>query len=123
MDVCPGCAQPVRWVTTEHGRPLPLDPDPHPDGTVVPVVVGGQPRAHILTGPELPALGPAWRPHQCPPPPRRDCTVCRGPLDPHLVAAQGDTTHPTCDPGPTAARTRWLAARARDAAAAGRKSR
>jgi hypothetical protein len=33
---CRYCGAPVRWmVTTPRGRTIPVDPDPHPDGTLV----------------------------------------------------------------------------------------
>lgn len=32
---CRGCGNPLLWVETEHGRPMPLDPDPVPGGNVV----------------------------------------------------------------------------------------
>lgn len=32
---CRSCGRPVRWVTTAHGRPQPLDPDPDPRGNIV----------------------------------------------------------------------------------------
>ncbi|WP_442790444.1 J domain-containing protein [Nonomuraea sp. NBC_01738] len=28
----PGCGRPIRWTTTEAGRPFAVDADPHPDG-------------------------------------------------------------------------------------------
>lgn len=34
-STCKGCYAPVWWVTTAaHGRAMPLDPDPTPDGNV-----------------------------------------------------------------------------------------
>lgn len=41
----PECRRYFRWATTDAGHPLPLDPDPTPDGTFV--FVDG--RAHKLT--------------------------------------------------------------------------
>ncbi|MFE0036799.1 hypothetical protein [Streptomyces sp. NPDC059015] len=29
---CPDCRRPIRWTTTEAGKRLAVDPDPHPDG-------------------------------------------------------------------------------------------
>ena len=134
MNVCLGCGEPIRWVLTERGRRMPLNPDPHPDGTVVVRLVDGRPRAHVLTGPELPAQEPAWRPHwvTCPSAPEfrarqgrtvARCTVCEFPLDPVLVAREPHhTTHPSCDPHAARARADWLANRAR-AAERGRNPR
>ena len=35
LGKCRSCGRPVRWVTTAHGRPQPLDPDPNPLGNIV----------------------------------------------------------------------------------------
>jgi hypothetical protein len=33
---CRACHLPVRWaITAAHGKPIPIDPDPSPDGTVL----------------------------------------------------------------------------------------
>jgi hypothetical protein len=115
-SVCAACGARIRWVMTEHGRRIPLDPDPHEDGTVVAVTTpDGKPRARVLTGDALPAQEPAWRPHwvTCPAAPehrarkRRSrshgplCAVCRAPMDPDLARLEGWATHPSCDPGHT----------------------
>lgn len=124
MSTCPHCGAPVRWVTTEAGATLGIDPDPHPQGTVTHRLVDGRPRAHVLTGPELPAQEQAWRPHRatCPNTPenrarqaraRPRCTVCDLPRDPALADTEPHTTHPTCDPHAARARADWLAAQAR----------
>lgn len=34
MSTCRGCGAPIRWVRTEHGNLMPIDPDPDPDGNV-----------------------------------------------------------------------------------------
>lgn len=105
-----GCTADVRWVLTEGGRRMPIDPDPHPDGTVVRRVDGqGRIRAHVLTGVELPAQEPAWRPHwtTCPASAefrRRQwaaapkCIACKLPLDRELTARTGWPWHPCCAP-------------------------
>lgn len=123
MSACPHCGTPVRYVTTEAGAVVGIDPDPHPDGTITHRTVDGQPRAHVLTGPELPAQEPAWRPHRTTctarptkPRPGPRCTVCQLPLDAQLHAVEPHTMHPTCDPEPIRARTAWSAQRTRDAA-------
>lgn len=59
-SLCDSCGAEIRWVTTEGGRPMPLDPAPHPNGNVV---VGLRDRYRVLTGPQLPAEGVAWRSH------------------------------------------------------------
>lgn len=131
MDVCAGCGEPIRWVITTAGRRMPLDPDPHPDGTVVVRVVEGQPRAHVLTGPELPARELAWRPHwvTCPRAPEFrarkapavPCMACQLPLDPVLARREPHhTTHPSCDPEAERARADEKRARTRAGADAAR---
>jgi hypothetical protein len=108
-DVCRDCGGPVLPVITEQGRRLELDPDPHPDGTVVRVMVDGRPLARVLTGLELPALETAWRRHTATCPESSEarrrraraaprCRVCTGPLDPNLAAHEPQhDTHPACD--------------------------
>jgi hypothetical protein len=117
-DTCGDCRQPVRWVITEEGRRIEIDPDPvDDDGNVVPVVVDGHTRARILTGAELPADGPAYRRHvsTCPESPearkRRArlaprCRVCLFPMDPTLARLEQWTTHPACDTTAAAATVR-----------------
>lgn len=107
-DTCSGCGRPVTWVVTEAGRRVELDPDPHPDGNVVPVTVAGHRRARVLSGDQLPAEGPAWRRHAstCTESPaarqRRArtaprCRVCNLPMDPGLARREQWTEHPACD--------------------------
>lgn len=115
----PKCGKPIRWVLTEQGFQTPVDPDPTPEGTMVPVrhpqtgayvVRFGVPVFHVLTGVERPALEPAWVPHwaSCPDSPQfkararrlaKRCLAreCRELLDPVLVE-QGLNYHPCCDP-------------------------
>jgi hypothetical protein len=90
---------------------MPLNPDPHPAGTVILTTVDGHTRARVLTGNELPAQETAWRPHwaTCPKAPeykaarqRRHsqgplCAVCRQPMDPALARLEHWATHPSCD--------------------------
>jgi hypothetical protein len=107
-DTCGDCGQPVRWVITERGRRIEIDPDPADDGNVVPIVVDGHTRARILTGDDLPAEGPAYRRHAstCPESvearkrkarnsPR--CRVCLLPMDPELARLEQWREHPACD--------------------------
>jgi hypothetical protein len=108
-DTCSDCGGPVVWVITEGGRRVELDPDPAPDGNVVPVLTEGHRRARILTGDALPAQEPAWRRHSTTCPESLDararrarqaprCRVCTGPLDQALAAAEPHhDTHPACD--------------------------
>lgn len=58
--LCESCSAEIRWVTLESGRPMPLDPAPHPNGNVI-VGVGG--RYRVLDGSQLPAEVAAWRSH------------------------------------------------------------
>jgi hypothetical protein len=107
----PGCDELIRWLFSESGKRLPVDPDPHPDGTVVLVVVEGKTLARVLTGAQLPAQETAYRAHwtTCPGSDamrakkareaRRGplCAACGKPMDANLVADEGSTEHPSCD--------------------------
>jgi hypothetical protein len=36
VSTCRHCGAPVRWVTTaKRGKPMPLDPEPNPEGNVI----------------------------------------------------------------------------------------
>jgi hypothetical protein len=105
---CDGCLAPIRWVITVAGRRMPLDPDPQPDGNVVPVDVEGRMLARVLTGDELPAQEPAWVPHHrtCPKaadyrhpktPKGPRCESCYLPMDPQLARVEQWREHPACD--------------------------
>jgi hypothetical protein len=52
---CGSCQQPIRWVTTEAGKSMPLDPDPA-DGNIIglPNPAGGEPLAHTLRKTDTP---------------------------------------------------------------------
>jgi len=72
MSLCKWCGGRIRWVVTESGSTMPLDPDPNADGNVV--IEGG--RARVLSAIEhgQPAGHTArWMPHHatCPAAPRR----------------------------------------------------
>jgi hypothetical protein len=107
-DTCADCGQPTRWVITEQGRRVELDPEPVDGGNVVPVTVDGHVRARILDGGQLPAEEPAWRRHAGTCPESVDarrrrarlaprCAVCLNPMDPDLARLEQWTTHPACD--------------------------
>lgn len=34
-SLCRSCGAPIAWATTTNGKPMPLDPDPVPNGNVV----------------------------------------------------------------------------------------
>lgn len=34
MSTCRSCGAPVRWERTAAGKPIPLDPEPRPDGNL-----------------------------------------------------------------------------------------
>ena len=34
MNRCRSCRQTIRWALTERGRPIPIDPEPRPDGNL-----------------------------------------------------------------------------------------
>lgn len=106
LPTCTGCGAPIRWVLTLGDKRMPIDPDPHPEGTIVRVDANGTVRAKVLTGTDLPAQDTAWRPHWATCPASGDyrrrqrattpkCVDCRHPLDPVLAAA-GQRRHPTC---------------------------
>lgn len=116
-NVCADCGRPTRWVITELGRRIELDPDSVEGGNVVPVVVDGHTRARVLTGGQLPADGLAWRRHSttCPESvearkrrarlaPR--CRVCTEPMNADLARLEQWTTHPACDTAAAAATVR-----------------
>lgn len=33
-ETCRTCHAPIRWAFTEKGRRMPVDPEPHPEGTI-----------------------------------------------------------------------------------------
>jgi hypothetical protein len=103
--LCTDCGYPVRYVITELGRRLAIDPFPHPAGTVWPVTTARGQRARIIAGNHSRPDAPLYRQHpaSCPARPAagrarlRMCTVCGHPLDPVLAAREpAQTTHPTC---------------------------
>lgn len=60
LGTCRGCGAKFRWARTEgRGKPIPLDPDPVPDGNIV-VTDGGI--AHFLRATEM-ATGPRYVSH------------------------------------------------------------
>lgn len=127
-----GCGAVIRWLFTESGRRMPLDVDPHPDGTVVLVEHEGKTLARVLTGAQLPAQETAWRPHwaTCPASDAMRakrartaargplCSGCGGPIPADLAEAEGWTHHPCCDPAERAAHKAAIAARRRRRAGA-----
>lgn len=61
---CGSCKHPIRWVTTENGRPMPLDWQPTEAGNVVPAYrEDGGVRAHVLHQDEEPPDGPRYTSH------------------------------------------------------------
>lgn len=67
MNTCRACPAPVRWVRTEAGRAMPLDPVPVPEGNVQ--LVGGV--AHVLHKDEVPQPGARYVSHFATCPARR----------------------------------------------------
>lgn len=116
-DVCSDCKQPTRWVITELGRRIELDPQPVEGGNVVPVTVDGHVRARVLGGDQLPHEGDTWRRHattcsesvearkrRARTAPR--CGVCTNPMDSDLARLEQWDTHPACDPAAAAGTVR-----------------
>lgn len=113
-DVCsgPNCRAIIRWVLTEAGRRMPIDPTPHPAGNIVRVDIPGVGvRARVLGGGQLPVLPPAqaWRQHRvtCPAAvaeraksggvgPRCADPACGLPMDPDLAVREQWRVHPSC---------------------------
>lgn len=110
----PHCGRVVRWVVTEADRRLPIDPEPHPAGNIVPVVTEAGVRARVLGGGQLPVEPPAkaYRSHYvtCPDAelfrrkrgasrtPRRLCAdpACGLPMDADLAVIERWRVHPSC---------------------------
>lgn len=115
-DQCKACGQPVRWVKTETGKSMSLDPLPRPRGNVI---LLGRARskltARVLPPSALPVVGrPAYQAHivSCP---FADqfrkhrskpsitkvlCPVCREPLH-RLNVEAGIKIHPLCEEDPS----------------------
>lgn len=124
---CTGCDAPVRWVTTEAGKAMSLDPLPRPNGSII-LVHQGQSRlvAQVVPRVALPVVGrPAYQSHfaSCPMSDqfrkrRRarpeaagvevaagerlvPCRVCGLRMHPYLLAiVPTPTAHPTCEEKP-----------------------
>lgn len=100
MDVCPDCTQPVTPMITTTGRRVDLEPDVHPDGIWITVVMSdGAVRARAVVTSERP-IDNGRRHHRCPPTPEPgpNCYHCGNPM-PRQIATELDwTTHPACDP-------------------------
>lgn len=116
VSICtgPSCGQVVRWVLTLAGRRLPIDPQPHPAGNIVPVTLDdGSVRAQVLGGDRLPVEPPrkAYRAHHatCPDAElfrsrrpakraRRLCAdpACGLPMDEELAVRERWRVHPSC---------------------------
>lgn len=109
---CRSCDQPIRWVTTEAGKRLALDPLPHPMGNVARARGTRRDvwRVHPTRDLPLPAAASAaaWRAHwaTCPNSEAhrskvtrlvRSCRLCGLEMHPGLVSL-GYRTHPNCDP-------------------------
>ena len=46
---CKSCGDPVVWVKTINGKPMPLNAEPDPDGNVYPVLIDGERYARVAT--------------------------------------------------------------------------
>jgi len=56
---CGSCRAEIRWVTTQNHAHMPIDPDPTPDGNVIPIPQGEdvEPLARVLRKDEEPPPG------------------------------------------------------------------
>jgi hypothetical protein len=64
MADCRRCKAPIRWVVTEHGKKIPLDREPVPEGNVVAVrLPDGGWVAHVLKKGEAWPDTEHYRPH------------------------------------------------------------
>jgi hypothetical protein len=59
LGTCRACPAKILWAKTERGKPIPLDPDPVPDGNIVVTDAG---IAHFLKSTEM-ATGPRYVSH------------------------------------------------------------
>lgn len=59
LGKCRGCSAAIAWAKTERGKPIPLDPEPVPDGNIVVTDAG---IAHFLRSTEM-ATGPRYVSH------------------------------------------------------------
>ena len=111
---CRWCKAPIVWALTPKGRRMPIDPLPHPGGSVRVTRQGdGQLHAEVLRRELDPDLAevPLWRPHYA------TCPQTADTRRPHLAAVADDTlrcevcgyriipidgcmVHPTCGPDP-----------------------
>lgn len=109
---CPLCGHPVRAVLgAQSKRHIRIDPFPHPNGNVLPIVEDHHVVARVIAGHDTPPDEPLFRQHHvsCPASPqaasrRRSeaprCPICETPLDGSLAASDPTyRTHPSCDPG------------------------
>jgi hypothetical protein len=99
-DVCSKCGAEVRRVITIGTIVRDLDPSPRPDGNHIIITRdNGSIRAQVLTGPEMPYEGDAYRKHECPAKPRPGppCARCTLPMDRELALLERWTDHPCCD--------------------------
>lgn len=63
-STCRWCGAPIRWVTTERGRNMCVDPQPAAGGNVALIDTPTGPRAHVLTVAERKEwTGQVWMPH------------------------------------------------------------
>lgn len=63
-NTCRFCGQQIRWMRTEAGRNMSLDPEPTPRGNVALVDTPDGPRARALKATELTDWkGRLWMPH------------------------------------------------------------
>lgn len=104
-DACTRCGAAVWPVITEGGLYRELDPEPVDTGNhvIIDLQVAGdtRTRARVLTGTSGGADGrPAYRVHQCPPPPPGlpgpDCRICGREMSRAIALQLGWLEHPRC---------------------------
>lgn len=112
---CTSCQARIWWAITIGDKRMPLDEHPADGGNVVPVMVSRDGkelrRVKVLTGPEMPAQGPAYQAHFGSCPDAKEfrkkkarlaptCRACSGPMDTELARLERWLYHPSCDPTP-----------------------
>jgi hypothetical protein len=101
VDSCSTCGASVQRYITLGGRIVDLETVAHDDGQYVIEWEDGHCRTRVLSGAQMPSQdAPAFRRHECPPPPPRgpNCTMCGQQMPREIALKLGWTDHPACSP-------------------------